>query len=371
MRATPVGFLDEAAGRIRPLRREDIPAIVALRRQVFRFSERADAGALARYLEAIFFRNPWTDPGLPSLVYEDATGDLCGFVGVVPRRMLFRGEPIRVAVGTQLMVVPSRRGALIGRRLVHAFISGPQDLSLSDTANEAARRLWEAVGGETSVLLSMTWTLPLRPYSHALGRQRGTWLGRGLALATRPLAAAADALVPRAWGGAPWRLPPEGRTEALDASSLLAHFSDVAGAPALRPVYEDGSLEWLLRQAADKRQFGRMRRVLARTAAGEVAGWFLYYLARGGTAEVVQMVAARARQELVFDHLCHHAWRRGATAISGRVDPALMPVLAGREARLSLEGPWVLVHARPEILLAIEHGDALLSRLEGEWWLSF
>src|SRR5438046_196924 len=46
---------------------------------------------MTAYFERIFFQNPWVDADLPSLVYEDETGRVGGFVGVVPRRMLFLG----------------------------------------------------------------------------------------------------------------------------------------------------------------------------------------------------------------------------------------------------------------------------------------
>src|SRR2546422_7768011 len=83
-------------GRIRTLMRSDIPHLVALSQQAFRLNERVGADAMAAYFERIFFHNPWVDADLPSLVYEDETGRVGGVVGVVPRRMLVRGEPIRV-----------------------------------------------------------------------------------------------------------------------------------------------------------------------------------------------------------------------------------------------------------------------------------
>src|SRR5256712_9223051 len=103
--------------------RSDIPHLVALSQQAFHRRERVGAEDLAAYFERIFFHNPWVDADLPSLVYEDETGRVGGFVGVVPRRMLFRGEPIRVAVTTQLMVAP-RDGGRVRRRLMEQVLAG-------------------------------------------------------------------------------------------------------------------------------------------------------------------------------------------------------------------------------------------------------
>ena len=42
---------DSGPGRLRPFCRDDIPAVVALRPQAFRFSEHPSAPALAAYFE--------------------------------------------------------------------------------------------------------------------------------------------------------------------------------------------------------------------------------------------------------------------------------------------------------------------------------
>ena len=161
-------------GRIRALKRDDIPHLVALSQQAFRRGERVRADALAAYFERIFFHSPWVDADLPSLVYEDETGRVGGFVGVVPRRMLFRGEPIRVAVAISLMVAP-RYGGRVGRRLMSQLLSGPQELSLTDDANDAARRLWESLGGECSPIYGLRWTRPLRPCRYAARGPSSRW----------------------------------------------------------------------------------------------------------------------------------------------------------------------------------------------------
>ncbi len=190
---------DAGPGRIRTLERGDIPQLVALSQKAFPRGERVGADAMTAYFERIFFQNPWVDADLPSLVYEDETGRVGGFVGVVPRRMLFRGEPIRVAVSTQLMVAP-RYGGQVGRRLMSRLFAGPQELNITDDANDAARRLWESLGGECSPIYGLRWTRPLRPCCYAGRRLARGAFGRGVAFAARPLFAAADALVAQpAW----------------------------------------------------------------------------------------------------------------------------------------------------------------------------
>jgi hypothetical protein len=110
-------------------------------------------------------------------------------------------------------------------------------------------------------------------------------------------------------------------------------------------------------------------------AGGALAGWHLWFLRPGGpggrVAEAVQVGATEEAALDVVDHLLADARRRGAVAVAGRLEPALMPALS---ERLSLfhrgRGPsWLLAHSRDErILRAVHVGDAFLTRLEGEWW---
>ena len=62
-------------------------------------------------------------------------------------------------------------------------------------------------------------------------------------------------------------------------------------------------------------------------------------------------------------------WRNGATALRGRLEPRHVQELSNQHCWLRREGAWTLVHSRHAgILSAFEHGDADLSRLDGEWW---
>lgn len=329
-----------AGGFIRPFRREDIPGVVTLRRHAFRLSEQDTVSDLADYFDVTFFGSPWSDPAFPSWVFEDGHGALGGFVGVLPRPVVWRGRPIVAAVATQLMVAPGLRGT-VGVRLARAFFSGSQDLSLSDTANDAAHRLWVALGGVASP-----------------GR-RGAWRRR-LDGVRGP--------------GREW--PPAGTfTETLDPALLLPCMIDVLASYRVAPSYDLRSLGWLLGMAAGKRQYGRLAGGVVRDVEGAAVGWLLYY--QGGAdrrAELLQMGSIPGARGLLLEHLMWQAWRHGARQVSGRVDPAFRSALALAQCEFTATGPWVLVKADdPRLLADLEPGgdDTFLSRLEGEWWLAF
>ena len=329
------GAGDATAGFIRPFRREDIPAVVTLRRHVFRFSERQTPSELADYFDVTFFGSPWCDPAFPSWVYEDERGTVTGFVGVVPRPFLWRGRPILAAVATQLMVAPGTHGS-IGTKLVQAFFAGAQDLSLSDTANDAAKRIWLAMGGVVSPGRRMGWHRPLDGHS---GPPVGTY------------------------------------TATLDPGELLPCLIDVLNSYRLAPTYDLRSLAWLLSMAAAKKQFGRLKGGVVRDAVGAAVGWVLYYVgASGRQAEVLQIGGIPGARGLILEHAMWQAWSHGARELLGRVEPALLSALAAGQCKLTAAGPWVLLKARdPELLADLEPGreDTFLSRLDGEWWLAF
>lgn len=352
-------------GRVRPFVADDIPAVVGLRRQAFRRSECRTPEELAGYFERVFFENPWYDEALPSLVYCGDQGRPGGFLGVVPRPATFDGRPVRIAIGTQLMVDPASHG-LAGFELMKAFLTGPQDLSVSDVANDVSRRMWEALGGVTSLVQSLQWIEPLRRVRYHAGRLAQRLEVRGLALALRPVSWTIDAMSARP-------LPPEDlRTVPLNPALMAARGRDVLGRVALKPQYDEPSLGWLFDQLARKQALGDLQGIAVQNPAGALIGWALYYAAPGGVGQVVQVAAGRGLYRDVFHCLRHDAWQRGLAALAGRLEPGLLTVVGTAGGRIDRDGPWALLHSsRPELLAAIHRGDAFLSRLDGEWWMSF
>ena len=352
-------------GRIRPFTPDDIPAIVTLRPKAFRLTHHPTAADLGSYIERIFFQNPWRDDSIPSLVHANAAGRAIGFLGVVPRRATFQGASITVAVSTQLMVDP-QAGGVAAVQLIKAFFAGRQDLSFADVSGEDSRRLWEALGGRVSQVQSLSWTRPLRPsrfYAAELQNRLGL---RGLAFGLRPLCWAIDRASAR--HGPPDRLI----ASQLTPEAMAAHLPALVGPEFLRPEYDERSARWLLDQLAAKRTLGDLHSVVLRDETATVVGWYVYYANRGGESQVVQIVARPERYPDVLQHLFNHAWLRGATALSGRFEPPVMTAVGSHGALLRRAGPWVLMNSsRPELLEAFDRGKVFLSRLEGEWWMSF
>lgn len=356
---------------IRPFTRNDIPGVVALRQRCFAESAQPSIADAENYFREIFFESPWVDPELPSLVYEDVAGRIAGFSGVISRRMCFRGETIRVAVPTQFVVAPESRG-LAGVQLVKRVFAGPQDLTMSDVANDSARLVWERSGATTLPMYSLHWTHVLAPVTCTVMSIPGNFYWRIVRRAARPLWHLADVA---ATAGQRSREREIVIGEVLDVEALVDRTRGLLDFPqengALTGHYSASQLAWLLTHVG--RKFGRdqLRVVALRDVDGGWRGWYAYAGARGATGEVVHVAARPNQYSVVIDHLIAHARSHGLVAIRGRLDPR-----HARDIRLvsqiDRDGPWVVVFTRrPDLLAALHRPDASLSRLDGEWWLNF
>jgi len=138
------------------------------------------------------------------------------------------------------------------------------------------------------------------------------------------------------------------------------------------PSYDAESVRWVLERARRHVDRGDVRALVVRDDARAITGWFVYYARRGRAAEVLQIGAEPRHHRHVIDHLLDDAWQQGVTVLQGRFEPAFAPQLSENGYFLYRRGYWTLVHSkRPELCHALQRGDALFSRLEGEWCLRF
>ncbi|MBI3758422.1 MAG: hypothetical protein HY269_01550, partial [Deltaproteobacteria bacterium] len=291
------------ARAIRPFTPDDIPQVAELYRRVFlqptgassaSASDNPSAQIIERAFAEIFFDNPWYDEELSASVYSGADGRIAGFLGVTARRMLFNQRPIRAAVSAHFMTQPAGQNQLAGVQLLKAFFNGPQDLSLTDGANNTGRRVWEGLGGVTVPAYSFYWQRVLRPSEFALTRVAAKLPGlaalRGL---TRPLCHAVDAYLKRRMPHRFFFVTPQAETANLDVETLLKGLADCAASDLLRPDYDETSLAWLLNRAKRIRQTGLLQQAAVHNAQRALLGWYLYYLQPGGESRVLQLAARR------------------------------------------------------------------------------
>ncbi len=362
-------------GTVRTFVEEDIPQVADLHRRVFHTGETLSLElqrSYRTYLTEIFLRHPWRDQnGIASLVYEETSGEILGFLGVVPRLMSMNGQPVRAAISSQFIVDPARRSTLAAVKLLQTFISGPQDISIADEANDASRKLLESLGGSTALLYSLYWFRILQPAQFLLSRTGGG-IPQGVARALLPACRFFDAVSVRLPRNPLRRSEPLVRGDDLGTAELLECLARVTRHCALRPEYNERSLHWLLGVLARAEQWGELRKIAVRDEKGEIAGWYIYIVAPNGLGEVLQVGADDKTIKLVLDHLFDDAARHGASALSGRFEPSFVQQFHEKYSMFHHRGHWLLLHAKkPELADAIHRGNAFLTRLEGEWSMRF
>jgi hypothetical protein len=353
---------------VRPARRDDLGHLAALHRTIWGGPWSAPESA-ERYIGRLFFEAPAADGDPGPLVWQDAAGRVTGCLGVLPGRMASRERALRVAIGHNFMVAPRARGSLAGVALLRTLLAGPQDLTLAQSPEPVAR-LWERLGGVRLASFSSRWTQPLSPSRYAATKLApgpwpvpGPWLRRSWALL--------DRLVVRR-ARVPGPLPClEGRTAPLTLSAMVTGVRDHVQAHAVGPDYDAAQLAWVLGVLAGKTAYGTLHQAMVLGPRDEPVGWYIYFAGRRGIGEVVQIAAGPEGLHTVVDHLVDDARRRGMMAISGQLEPRLLPVLSRALTLLHPPDTWVLAHSRhPDVLEALVRGDAFLSRLDGEWWVN-
>ncbi|WP_119938644.1 hypothetical protein [Neorhizobium sp. NCHU2750] len=358
----------EKAGGVRDLEREDLPAVAALFQKTFRRSEPARP-SMVSYLSETLFDHPWYDEEIRSKVFVNPDGNIGGFIGVFPSRLELEGRLLRAAFAGSMMVDRHEQNPLAGARLLRAFLSGPQDISLTETANAVALGMWQKLALPLDIAYSLNWLRVLRPAGTAIQiAERGMKAARFL----RPVASLTDGIIERA-GLKGFRVPPMqgiGRTNFWDASR--EEFSNamlkLAERFPLRPQWDRASLQWFMDQAEAKRQFGKPSWRIAENRSGDLVGCYVYYGRPGGIGWLLQALCAPNVAGELVDDLFAQADAAGCVAVRGAGHPWLTPELISRKT-LFYGRAFFVAHAKDKSLLQpIKAGEALISGLAGENW---
>lgn len=320
----------------------------------------------------LYFDSPWVGKDNPSFVYQDSSGEVLGFLGIVTRRMSFLGERIGAAFAGNFVVHPKARSGVAAGRLLHAMLAGRQDVLFTDSANDTSRRLLERLGFQLIPHLNIHWSRPLRLSSyvvHTLSHKMARTSAAALRLAGKPVAAVVDSLTDSNWNPMPTQKT-DLHTEELSPEMLLRCLLDFSKDQPLQPSYDKESLQWLLKFMDRNRKRGSLRKVLLRNGSHNVIGWYIYYVNPGAVGEVVQIGAAHSRSGDVIRALMHDARGRGLIALHGRAEFETLPDLSDAGCFFTCRGGWTLAHTqRSELLEVLSRGKATFSRLDGEWCL--
>ena len=352
---------------VRALESADIPAVAELFRTAMGPENELSRPWLGDFLRATLFESPWLDPEIPSLVATGDDGRIAGFIASNVRPVIVDGTRLRGACCAHLVVDESARSRALGPQLLGRYMGGPQDVTFTDTATEVVARLWRSFGGRTDGQRSTGFMIVLRPGPWALAVGRARVQGRRApGLATVPA-------LPFHVGGArltghrePEAGPPA-ETEALTAAGLVEHRAAILKGVRVHLDYDEAYVRWLFDRLDSRYATSVVVRKLVRRG-GRAVGWFVYVHDPGGPARVLQIAARERDTDAVVDALLGDARERGATVVTGRLEPQLAEALRKRWAVLGFDAR-TLVHAKDTAVLeAVATGPTLLTRFDGEWW---
>lgn len=356
--------------RINPFSESDVQDVARLHAEVFYKTEVPASSDLQEYYRQVYLCNPWRAEAIPSLVCRGDHGEVVGFLGVIPRPMLVGGSPMRAAIVHTLMVHPGATDPFAAVQLMRMVLAGPQDFSFSDGGNDAGRRFYQSVGGQTALLYSMDWVLPLRPLAFAAGKIREAYGWRPLIAAMKPVIVAGDAVF-RKMGGTSWVEPPaEGFAAPIDSKALLEAIQTFGEESWIRSVYDEESVAWLLQRLEENKDRGELEGFVVRGMDNALLGaCLLYFHRRRRSVEVLFMASRKDAPTAIFQHVMQRGAALGASAVGGKLEPRFMDVLLNHHALVKKSG-WTMIHSRQQkIVEAFQRGDVFLTALDGENWL--
>lgn len=359
---------------IRFFEERDLPVVATMMHRVLQRGKGDAPAALQDYMRRFYLEGPGLQDDLRSLVHVNDDGKVSGFLGVHVLPMIHGERHLRAAVSSSFMVEEGNRDPLAGARLMKAFQGGAQDLSFSETSNHTSTQMWTRLRAVPMPQYSLDWVRIIRPSGFVVSMAARRI---GLARLLGPLASAFDALYRKRLpaGEVQWAATPEGglsspgmRVNEIGRDAFEKLLEPLTAHFALRPRWAEMPVGRMLDDAAQKPDQGEMVLASVNAASGALVGAFAYYPQAGSVARVLQVLARPGQEGAVIDCLSDHAAARGAVALRGRSQPALMNAMLTRRIAF-LPATATVVHARdPGILQTILNGQAFLNGLAGEEW---
>lgn len=354
---------------LRPMEHKDIPSTAALFSRVFGRGQ-APEDFIENELASLYLGRSTSERKGGSVVAARDDGTVEGFIGVFSMPYIIEGARYDAAFCGSLMVDPESSDPMLGAKLLRGFLNGPQDISLSDTANPVSLEMWLRLKGIVLPAYSLKWLRIFRPSAYlvtATASRFAPVLRRlPLTLAAKPL----DALATRIRPLAPPPIPNAYSTEDIDTEDFAKILSEFTLRFNACPDWNDIDLGSMVLVAEKKPAFGEMtRRVVVR--GQKPVGAFIYHAYPSGIGYVLQVVAAPGLLGPVIDTMFSSAYAAGLSGLNGRSQQDLLEVLLTRRCLFLNRGSTVAHSKNPALLEPFVRGDAFVNGFAGEGWTAF
>ncbi len=324
--------------------------------------------ALTQLYPKLFLRTPTYRSDICGLVSAGTEGRLTGMIAMGARPMLCDGRPITAAIGADLYVAKDARKSMAGFALMKGLLNGPQDVTISDVANDKTRQLWERLGGFVASGWNINWIGILRPCRLVADMVQERRAGRVPGGILKTISPVLDRFAPDSLRCNVPSVRTALRESTLTSVEFSQHILELTCEESVQPVYSASSAAWMWQRLPYlSPDSGSVSAVTVRNRNGRLLGWYIYTLNPGGIARVAQIAARSADAEAVVNHLFARVFAEGAAAVAGRMQPRFQQLLIDRGCLLRGRETYTLIHSRdPDITDAFRSGRAWLSVLDGE-----
>ena len=354
-------------GAVRPMTDADVPAVARLFLKIFRSVDKEASPDLEEYLRALTLGSPCYSAPAGTHVYQQQDGRIRSALLTVPMQFVACGD---VVPGRLLGVfmTDANKEAAGAAQLILALRPKRADFSFCDSASPTSANHLRAIGGKPIPVQNLEWSRSFRPLGALAGRFSLRFLRRndpGFATLVRPV----DALLGRMRGGDAAAQADGTNVVEMSVTEFLAHAPRLIAHYAVRPLWSEDELGWLVALAARNTKLGAFTIRAVEDRAGAVIGAFVYYAAPGRTAHVLNILALQGQEITVLDAMFRHLESTGHVEARGRAQPALMAGLALQRWLVFRHRAFAVAVTRiAEVSDAVARGDIYLGGLAGEDW---
>lgn len=353
-------------GVVRPMTGMDVPAVARLFLKIFRGVDKPAGEELQHYLCSLALASPAYDETMGTQVYAQQDGRVRSALLAVPMRFVACGS---VLPGRLLGVfmTDADKEAVGAAQLILALRPRRADFAFCDSASPTSRDHLLAIGGKPIPVQNLEWIRRFRPFGGLAARFAERFLrgrGFGLLVLSRPL----DSLL-RGFRPEPAAEPGAATVTEISIADFLVQAPRLIAHYAVRPLWDEAELSWLVSLAAQNRRLGTFTIRAVADRFGAIIGCFVYYAAPGRVAHVLNVLSLPGREPAVLGAMFRHLDETGHVEARGRAQLPLMAGLSLQRWLVFRHRAFALVLTRvPEIRDAVARGDVYLGGLAGEDW---
>ena len=362
---TPIAARAPRKGAARPMTAADVPAVARLFLKIFRGVDKPAGPDLLEYLQTLALGSPSYGETTGTQIYQQQDGTIRSALLAVPMRFVVCGN---VVAGRLLGVFMTDQEAAGAAELILALRPRHVDFGFCDSASPTSANHLLAIGGKPLTVQNLEWSRRFRPLGALAGRLAERFLrGRdpGLVALARPV----DTLLRRRRGEKNVEEPNGPTVTEMSVPDFLTHAPRLIAHYAVRPLWSEDELSWLVALAAQNTRLGAFTIRAVEDRSGAVIGAFVYYAAPGRTAHVLNVLSLPRQEIAVLEAMFRHLDRAGHVEARGRAQPALMRGLALQRWLVFRHKAFAMVLTRtPEVSDAVTRGDVYIGGLAGEDW---